>query len=52
MKRFVIVVVAARSLLAGTGVALLAAPPHDTSADGVCEVADGTQHKDFTCDYE
>ncbi len=50
MKRFLIAVVAALSLLAGTSVPSLAGPPHDTSPGDVCEFADEKQDKLFPCD--
>jgi hypothetical protein len=49
MKRLIIALAIALSLVAGTGVASLAGPP---SFDETCEEADSkSAGKDFTCDY-
>lgn len=51
MKRFVIAVVAALSLLAGTGAASLAGPPTGDFFEEKCLAADGRSGQDFGCDY-
>ncbi len=53
MKRLVIAVVAALSLLAGTGAASLAVPPPTSIIEAACEFASKTaQGADSTCRYE
>jgi hypothetical protein len=51
MKRLIVAVAVALSLVAGTGAALLAAPP---SFQETCKDAEETSagKKDFTCNYE
>ncbi len=51
MKRLIVALAVAVSLVAGTGAASLAGPP---SFDETCEEAEtkSAGKKDFTCDYE